>query len=102
MLVSIDSMTVQSSVVLTSSLSPRFLGYGLNSETIYTTLSNGFGAIKDGTIEHVVGSTHLGKGSPISEIHTTQMDHPTLFVEVDNGTWVIADRKNHRYICLCP
>ena len=95
-LISIDTTTDQSSVVLTSSDMPRILGYGLNSDTIYTTLSTGFGAIKDDSIERVVGSSGQFKGSTIGTIGTTRMDHPTSFLEVTDGTWVIADRYNNR------
>ena len=93
---SIDTITDQSSVLLTTSQRPRLLGYGLSSDIVHLTLNNGFGAIKDGSVEYIIGTSGQSTGKAIGDISTTQMSHPRGFVEVDNGTWVVADRQNHR------
>ena len=96
-ILSIDTTTDQSSVLLTTSERPRLLGYGLNSDIIHITLNHGFGVIEDGSLEYIIGTTSgQDRGKTIGDISTTQMWHPSAFVEVDNGTWVIADRSNHR------
>ena len=93
---SIDTTTDQSSVLLTTTSPPRLLGYGQNSDIVHITFNNGFGAIKDGSVEYIIGTSGQSTGKAIGDISTTQMSHPRGFVEVDNGTWVVADRQNHR------
>ena len=93
---SIDTTTDQSSVLLTTSSPPRHLGYGLNSDIIHITLKNGFGAIKDRSVEYITGTDGQSLGKTMGDITTTLMDRPLGFVEVENGTWTVADRSNDR------
>ena len=54
---SIDTTTDHSSVLLTTSASPRLLRYGLNSDIIHMTFNNGFGASKDGSVKYIIGTS---------------------------------------------
>ena len=93
---SIDTTTDQSSVLLTTGAPPRLLGYGLNSDIVHIIFNNGFGVIKDSSVEYIIGTSGQIMGKTIGNISATQLSYPQAFVEVDNGTWVIADRSNHR------
>ena len=95
-ILSIDATTDQSGVLLSGIWRPRLLGYGMNSDIVYVTLNNGFGAIKDGSVEYIIGTSGQSTGKTIGNISTTQLLYPSAFVEVDNGTWLVADRSNHR------
>ena len=95
-ILSIDTTTDQSSVLLTTSSSPRLLGHGLNSDIVYITLNNGFAAIKDGSLEYIIGTSGQSTGKTVGDISTTRMWYPLGFVEVDNGTWIVADMENNR------
>ena len=93
---SIDTTTDQSSILLTTSRLPRLLGYGLNSDIFHITLDNGFAAIKNGSEEYVIGASGQSRGKTIGHISTTRMLHLLAFVEVDHRIWVIADFFNNR------
>ena len=95
-ILAIDTTTDQSSILLTTTIRPRLLGYGLNSDIIHLTLDDGLGAIKDGTVEYIIGTKGQIRGKTIGDISTTLVAFPVAFLEVDNGIWVIADRLNHR------
>ena len=93
---SIDTTTDQSSILITTSVPPRLLGYGVRSDIIHLTFDNGFGAIKDGSVEYIIGTSGQIMGKTIGYMRTTEMLYPQAFVEVDNGTWIVADISNHR------
>ena len=95
-ILAIDTTTDQSSILLTTSIRPRLLGYGLDLDIIHITLNNGFGAIKDGSLEYIIGTSGQSAGKTSGDISTTLMLYPLAFVEVENGTWVVADRSNNR------
>ena len=95
-ILSIDTTTDQSSVIITTSKPPRLLGYGLNSDIVHVTLNNSFAAIKDGLIEYIIGTPEGSPGKRTGDISTTRMLNPRAFVEVDNGVWVVADSSNDR------
>ena len=95
-ILSIDTTTDQSSILLTTSKRPRLLGYGLNLDIVHLTLANGFGAIKDGPLEYIIGTSGQSMGKTMGDISATLMWNPLAFVEVNNGIWVVADRLNNR------
>ena len=95
-ILSIDTTTDQSRVFLTTGSPPRLLGYGQNSDIVHITSNNGFGAIIDGSVEYIIGTNEQTVGKTIGDLSTTQMYYPRAFVEVENGTWVVADRSNNR------
>ena len=95
-IISIDKTTDQCAIAITVSQRPRFLGYGLDRDTIYMTLNNGFGASRDGFVEYLIGSGREYTDPETGDVSTTQLVHPMSFFEVDNGTWVIVDRHINR------
>ena len=95
-IISIDTTTDQCAVAMTISRSPRIFGYGLDRDTIYVTLNDGFGAIRDGSIEYVIGSGREYTDPETGDVNPTQLTYPMSFAEVEDGRWVIADRDNNR------